>query len=434
MPANPAAADSAYPSPGPSTARWWQNEDWLAVLAALPLLIAVAKGWNPKMPAMAWSGAADWSKAFSADNFAVSGVLLAVFLGISVLALAASLGKKIGAFLCGAVVVFVLGWLSQWIAGYAGVKAWGLEYVVFALGLGLLWSHLLPVPGWLREAVRTEFFIKVGIVLLGATILLQEMMKAGLPGLAQAALVIPVVWYVCYFISRKLKVDDEFGVMLSTAVSICGVSAAIAACGAIQGDRKKLSYVTSIVLLCAVPMMILMPWAIKSMGLSEAVGGAWIGGTLDTSGSVAAATEQVGKDATKIGVIVKLSQNVLIGVAAFVLSIWWTMRGGKDGASKKEKPSIGVIWERFPKFVIGFVIASVVFSYFVPTAVVEASSKPLKGLRELWFAAAFVCIGLETRLGELFNLGGGKPALAFLGGQIFNIAWTLILAMWLFGN
>jgi uncharacterized membrane protein YadS len=434
MSANAAASDSAYPTPGPSTARWWQNEDWLAVLAALPILIAVANGWAPKMPALGWTGTADVAKAFSADNIALSGVLLALFLGISALALAASLGKRIGAFLCGAVVVFVLGWLSHLIAAYAGIKAWGIEYVVFALGLGMLWSHTLPVPNWLREAVRTEFFIKVGIVLLGATILLQEMLKAGVPGLVQAALVIPVVWYVCYFISRKLKVDDEFGVMLSTAVSICGVSAAIAACGAIQGDRKKLSYVTSIVLLCAVPMMILMPWAIKSMGLSEAVGGAWIGGTLDTSGSVAAATEQVGKDATKIGVIVKLSQNVLIGVAAFILSIWWTMRGGKDGASKKEKPSIRVIWERFPKFVIGFVIASVVFSYFVPTAVAEAASKPLKGLREVWFAAAFVCIGLETRLGELFNLGGGKPALAFLGGQIFNIAWTLILAMWLFGK
>lgn len=434
MPVNSAASDSAYPTPGTPPSHWWQNEDWLAVLAALPVLIAVGSGWSPKLPAWGWSGMADVSKAFTPDNFAVSAVLLAVFLGISGLALAASLGKKIGSFLIGAVVVFILGWFSQWIAAHAGIKAWGLEYVVFALGLGLIWSHLLPVPEWLREAIRTEFFIKVGIVLLGATILLPEMMKAGFPGLIQAALVIPVVWYVCYFIARKLKVDDEFGVMLSTAVSICGVSAAIAACGAIQGDRKKLSYVTSIVLLCAVPMMVAMPWAIKSMGLSEAVGGAWIGGTLDTSGSVAAATEQVGKNATKVGVIVKLSQNVLIGVAAFILSIWWTMRGGKDGAHQGKKPSVGLIWERFPKFVIGFVIASVVFSYFVPPAVAEAAAKPLKGLREVWFAAAFVCIGLETRIGDLFKLGGGRPALAFLGGQAFNILWTLLLAIWLFSG
>lgn len=434
MSANPAASDSAYPSPAPSSARWWQNEDWLAVLASLPILIAVANGWSPKMPSLGWSGVGEISKAFSAENLSSSVLLLGLFLGISVIALAASLGRKVLSFLSGSIVVFVLAWLAQWLAGNAAVKAWGLEYVVFALGLGLLWSHLLPVPEWLREAIRTEFFIKVGIVLLGATILLQEMLKAGLPGLIQGALVIPVVWYACFFIAKKLKVDDEFGVMLSTAVSICGVSAAIAACGAIQGDRKKLSYVTSIVLLCAVPMMILMPVAVQKMGLSEAVGGAWIGGTLDTSGSVAAATEQVGKDATKVGVIVKLSQNVLIGVAAFVLSIWWTMRGGKDGATRDERPSAGIIWQRFPKFVIGFVIASVVFSYFVAPEVAQAASKPLKGLREVWFAAAFVCIGLETRLGELFSLGGGRPAIAFLGGQVFNIAWTLALAIWLFGK
>lgn len=432
MPAN--AAAPATPAPAPSSEPWWRNEDWLAVLAAVPVLAAVALGWNPKMPSLGWSGMAESAKAFTADNLALSGTLLAVFLAISAAALAPSLGRRVVGFLGGATVVFALGWLAQWLAGHAGAKAWGIEYVVFALGLGMLWSHALPTPAWLREAVRTEFFIKVGIVLLGATILLHEMMKAGLPGLIQGALVIPVVWYACFLLARKLAVDDEFGVMLATAVSICGVSAAIAACGAIQGDRKKLSYVTSVVLLCAVPMMVLMPMAVRELGLSEAVGGAWIGGTLDTSGSVAAATEQLGKDATKVGVIVKLSQNVLIGVAAFVLSIWWTMRGGKDGTAKRERPSAKVVWERFPKFVIGFVLASIVFSSLLAPAVAEAASKPLKGLRETWFAAAFVCIGLETRLGELFRLGGGRPAIAFLGGQAFNIAWTLVLALWLFGG
>lgn len=393
----------------PSPVPWWKNEDWMAVLAALPVLILATEG------------------VFPSEN-----MLPVWFLIISGFALLPSLGRKISSFLIGAVVVYALGWLSQLIAGQAAVKAYGLEYVIFALGLGLVWSHTLPVPEWLREAVRTEFFIKVGIVLLGATILLPEMLKAGMPGLIQAALVIPVVWYACYFIAKKLKVDDEFGVMLSTAVSICGVSAAIAACGAIQGDRKKLSYVTSIVLLCAVPMMIFMPVVIKQMGLSEAVGGAWLGGTLDTSGSVAAATEQVGKNATKVGVIVKLSQNVLIGVAAFILSVWWSMRGAANG--ERSKVSVKVIWERFPKFVLGFVFASVIFSYLVPAEVAAAANKPLKAVREAWFAAAFVCIGLETRLGELFSLGGGRPALAFLGGQVFNIAWTLVLALWLFGK
>lgn len=423
-------ADDTSPPAKPS---WWQNEDWLAVIAAVPLIAAVLSGWSPTIPKLGWATSADFGKVFSAGNFSAMASVGIVFVLVSAIVLAASLGKKVGQFVVGAVVVFILAMAAQFLAGQATIKAWGLEYVIFALGLGLLWSHLLPTPGWLMTAVRTEFFIKVGIVMLGASILFQEMMKAGLPGLIQAAFVIPVVWHITFRLCRWLKVDDEFAVMLSTSVSICGVSAAIAACGAIQGDRKKLSYVTSIVLLCAVPMMVLMPPLIKTMGLNDAVGGAWLGGTLDTSGSVAAATEMISEAATKTGTIVKLSQNVLIGFAAFFISIWWTMRGGKDG-TQTQRPSVGVIWERFPKFVLGFIAASLVFSFAMSPEEAKAANGFLKGLRELWFTAAFVCIGLETRLGDLFKLGGGRPALAFLGGQAFNIVWTLLLAWLLFGG
>lgn len=420
-------------TPPPAKPSWWQNEDWLAVIAAVPLIAAVLSGWTPSIPKLGWTTSADFSKVFTAGNFSAMASVGLVFILVSAIVLAASLGKKVLPFIGGAAVVFALAMVAQFLSGQSTVKAWGLEYVIFALALGLLWSHLLPTPAWLMTAVRTEFFIKVGIVMLGASILFQEMLRAGLPGLIQAAFVIPVVWHITFRLCRWLKVDDEFGVMLSTSVSICGVSAAIAACGAIQGDRKKLSYVTSIVLLCAVPMMVLMPPLIKAMGLSDAVGGAWLGGTLDTSGSVAAATEMISEAATKTGTIVKLSQNVLIGFAAFFISIWWTMRGGKDG-TQTERPSVGVIWERFPKFVLGFIAASLVFSFAMSPAEAKAANGFLKGLRELWFTAAFVCIGLETRLGDLFKLGGGRPALAFLGGQAFNIVWTLLLAWLLFGG
>jgi uncharacterized integral membrane protein (TIGR00698 family) len=392
---------AAPPSSTSTSEPFWKNEDWLAVVAGLPILCALATGWAPSIGAMMIALA----------------VLMALFFGPRVL--------------FGAVIVLALAWGAQQIAAVASIKAWGIEYVVFALGLGLVWSHLLPMPDWLRNAARAEFLIKVGIVIHGATIALPEIMKAGVPGMIQAALVIPVVWYACFFIAKRLKVDDEFGVMLSTAVSICGVSAAIAACGAIQGDKKKLSYVTSLVLVCAVPMIILMPWAVNALGLSAEVGGAWLGGTLDTTASVTAATKSVGEKAIDIGTVVKASQNVLIGVAAFVLSIWWSMRGG---AASGQRVSPSVIWERFPKFVIGFILASVIFSYWVPAEALKVAKDPIKNFRDVWFAAAFVCIGLETRLGELFRLGGGRPAIAFLGGQIFNIAWTLVLAMWLFGK
>ena len=113
--------------------------------------------------------------------------------------------------------------------------------------------------------------------------------------------------------------DDEFGVILASAVSICGVSAAIVASGAIKADKKKLSYITTLVLLVAIPMLVLLPWIIRKMGIPEIVGGAWLGGTLDTTASVTAAAELVGPAATKAGVIVKFSQNVLIGVQLFLL-------------------------------------------------------------------------------------------------------------------
>lgn len=417
--------------PVPARAAWWQNEDWLAVIAAVPLMAAVVYGWQAPLPNLDWKSGADLAAVFSWANVSAMATTSAILIALAALVLAPSLGKKAAAFVGGACVVFTLAWLSQWLASNARIEALGLEYVIFALALGLLWSHLLPVPDWLMTAVRTEFFIKTGIVILGAGMLFGDLVKAGAPGMIQALLVIPVVWYATFWLARKLKVDDEFGVMLSTSVSICGVSAAIAACGAIQGDKKKLSYVTSLVLLCAVPMMILMPWCVKWLGLGEAVGGAWLGGTLDTSGSVLAATEMVGEAATKTGTVVKLSQNVLIGFAAFALSLWWTIRERRSnpGAPKVE---LGVIWERFPKFVLGFVAASLVFSFLLSPETVKAGKGALKGLREIWFAAAFVCIGLETRLGDLAKLGGGRPAFAFVGGQTVNVLWTLLLAWLLF--
>ena len=182
--------------------------------------------------------------------------------------------------------------------------------------------------------------------------------------------------------SRKLKIDDEFGVMLASAVSICGVSAAIVACGVIEGDKKKLSYVTTLVVLIALPMLILQPWLIKNFNIPELVGGAWLGGTLDTTASVTAAGQLVGPLATKAGVIVKFSQNVLIGVVALILSIWWAFRNKKqDEKTVTTKGSLKIIWERFPKFVLGFIAASLLFSFLVAPETSKQISGTLNGFR-----------------------------------------------------
>ena len=382
------------------------------------------------------------ARALSGDADATLGSVLssanlrrAIVIGVGYLVLSAIgialIGGRVGAFVVGFPVVYALAWLSQLIAGNSTVNYWGLEYVIFALLIGLFIGNVVGLPGWLREAVRTEYYIKTGLVILGAGILFFEIIQAGALGIVQALLVVTVVWYVCFWFSRKLRVDDEFAVMLSTAVSICGVSAAIAACGAIQGDKKKLSYVTSLVLIVAVPMMVIMPWIVKAAGMPDIVGGAWLGGTLDTSGSVVAAGALISEPAMKAGVIVKFSQNVLIGVAAFLLSVWWTF---KKGAEKGEAPSARVIWERFPKFVLGFLVASFVFSFLLDASMVSATKGLLGSFRTVWFALAFTCIGLETRFGELISMDGGRPAAAFLLAQGVNVVWTLILAYLLFGG
>ncbi|MEJ5329805.1 MAG: putative sulfate exporter family transporter [Desulfobaccales bacterium] len=368
-------------------------------------------------------------KVLSADNLLLSFYIF-IALGIIGTIGMALMGQPVGYFITGFPFVFLISWLALFLAGNYTIHEYGLEYVLFCLIIGLFVSNVIGVPNWIMPAVRTEFYIKSGLVILGARVLFGVIMKAGFLGMIQALAVVSTVWYGCWWLCKKLDIDDEFAAMLSSAVSICGVSAAIATAGAVKGDPKKLSYVTSIVLVCAVPMMVLMPIISKAFGIPDAVAGAWLGGTLDTSGSVVAAGALISDLAMKVGVTVKMSQNVLIGVAAFILSVVWTLKGTKVG----EKPSLMEIWYRFPKFVLGFLASSLLFSFVLSEATISAIGRPLQSIEVWFFALAFTSIGLETRFMDLAALGGGRPALAFIVAQGFNVIWTLILAYLLFGG
>ncbi|WP_437735665.1 YeiH family protein [Sorangium sp. So ce1335] len=424
----PAAPDDRPPA---APLPFWRNEDWIAVILGALTLLPVLAGLRPALPKLKWGSAAE----LTATVLSPANLLATLQIGLVLLAISAVgvalLGRDLPRHALGFPVVYALSWLAQVLAGNAAVHHYGIEYVIFALLLGLFVSNVVGVPGWLREAVQTEFYIKTGLVILGANILFQEILEAGALGMLQSLLVVVVVWYACFWLARRLRVDDEFAVMLSTAVSICGVSAAIAACGAIQGDRRKLSYVTSLVLLVALPMIFLQPWLVKALDIPDLVGGAWLGGTLDTTGSVVAAGALISERALKAGTIVKFSQNVLLGVAAFSLSLWWTMRKAREG---EPRPSGRMIWERFPKFVLGFLATSLLFSFLVDPGVVKDTKAPLGGLRTAWFALAFTSIGLETRFGSLLKMDGGRPALAFVAAQVVNLIWTLLIAYLLFGG
>ena len=137
----------------------------------------------------------------------------------------------------------------------------------------------------------------------------------------------------------------------------------------------------------------------------------------------------LGEAAAQTAIIVKSSQNVLLGVAAFIISLMWTYKGEQ----REEKPTMGVIWDRFPKFVVGFVLASLVFSFFMETADAKAIGKITKGFTNTLFSIAFVCVGLETRFADIFSKENRRPLWAFLTAQGFNILVTLGVAYLLFG-
>jgi uncharacterized membrane protein YadS len=117
-------------------------------------------------------------------------------------------------------------------------------------------------------------------------------------------------------------------------------------------------------------------------------------------------------------------------VVAFLLAMWSVFRK-KEGA---ERPSLGEIWFRFPKFVVGFVVASLVFSLLLNETTATTITGVSKGLRGWWFALAFVSIGLETKIKDLVTMNGGRPALTFVTAQAFNILWTLLVAAVVFGG
>lgn len=416
------------------------SEDFWAVLIGSILIVGVLffAFVSPDVklitPAYQWKNYGELvDKVLAPANLLIIFIIGLSFLLLSSIAIFLS-GGNVRRFIPGFVIIFFIALLSLIIAGNKTINYYGVEYVVFALLIGLLISNFFEVPVWLKEAARSEFFIKTGLVILGSSVLFNDIIKAGLPGLMQSVIVVAVVWFVALWICRKLKVDDEFGVILASAVSICGVSAAIVASGAIKGDKKKLSYITTLVLLVAIPMLILQPWIIRKLNIPEIVGGAWLGGTLDTTASVTAAAQLVGPIATKAGVIIKFSQNVLIGVAAFFIASWWALRKSPKENNDNGKASFALIWERFPKFVLGFIAVSVLFSIFIPADTTKQVSGFLNSLRTAWFALAFVSIGLEARFADLVRVQGGRPALAFVLAQLFNIIWTLLFAYLLFGG
>ncbi|HCJ65951.1 MAG TPA: hypothetical protein DHV62_01140, partial [Elusimicrobia bacterium] len=228
--------------------------------------------------------------------------------------------NKTGYYVLGFVILIIFAILSVFISQnkIAGVeigKGWGFEYVIIAILLGLILRTIVDRNSSLskkfekiKPAFRTELLVKIGLVLLGAEISLTQLWAYGIRGLAQALIVVLVVYYVSLTIAKKFGIDRKFAHMLSTAVSICGVSAAIATFGAVKGEKKHLNMTLLLIAVFVIPMFISMPLLAKAIGMDQAWAGAWFGGTIDTTAAVVGAGTFYGQEAMKVASVVKMSQ------------------------------------------------------------------------------------------------------------------------------
>lgn len=363
--------------------------------------------------------------------FVTIGILFAVALGIR--------GHSVSAFLKAFPVVFLLATLSYVLAAQSVIKAWNLEYALWALLTGLIISNTIGTPSFLKPAVLTEFYIKTGLVLLGAGVLMSRLLALGVPGIFVAWVVTPIVLITTYVFGQKvLKIPSKsLNMVIAADMSVCGVSAAIATAGACRAKKEELSLAIGLSLSFTVIMMFVMPIVINAVGMDPILGGAWMGGTIDATGAVAAAGAALGPNSPgeHVAVTVKMIQNILIGVTAFGVAVYWASSVERD--STDSSPKLIAIWHGFPKFVLGFAAASIVFSLIhssvengpvLVDAMIKGSTKTLRGW---FFCLAFVSIGLQTNFRELLPyLRGGRPLLLYLCGQTLNLCLTLTMA-WL---
>ena len=427
----------------------WKTEDWLAcwlgfIIIAIGI-VAVLTGafdfsalkfgtwtWGEHLSEAASSkvvplgaqlgSAAFWIKALR--TFLVLGILFT--LGVKLQ------GEKIGKFIPAFVALFVLSIIVRLVSAEFTLNRY-LEWAFWALLIGLLISNTVGVPKWLKPAIRTEFYIKTGLVIMGFSVLFSNIAKFGLYGIAIAWLVTPIVIIFMYWLGTKIfKLDNKpLVITMASATSVCGTSAAIATGAASDCDKKDLSLVISISIIFTIIMMVLEPVILKALNTPEIMAGSLIGGTVDSTGAVAVAGSTFGSGSVgeKSAVLVKMIQNILIGFIAFFVAIFFATNVNKK---KGEKVGAGEIWTRFPKFIIGFFVASLVASFIIQPLAgpdsVSAINKVLDQYKNWCFVLAFTSIGLDTNFKELASrMQGGKVLWLYVVGQVFNIALTALM-------
>ncbi len=372
------------------------------------------------------------------------GIVSCIFFGIPMI----FMGQKFSEFALAFTFIYGLTVLTWFCSNQATMKHYGIGYAFWAIFIGILISNTIGTPKWAFPAIQTEYYIKTGLVLLGAKILFEKIITIGTAGIFVAWVVTPTVWLITYWFGQKiLKMPSKrLNAVICSDMSVCGVSAAIAAASACRAKKEELTLAVGLSLIFTAIMMIVMPAVIKGffpVDKQMILGGAWMGGTIDASGAVAAAGAFLGEKALYVAATIKMIQNVLIGVIAFFLALYFTTKVEVEETGC----DVGLteIWFRFPKFVLGFIVASVVFSMLYSGYNNEAGGLgramidkgAVSGMSDLFrkwfFTFSFVSIGLATNFRELkHHFKGGKPLILYVCGQSLNLVLTLVMAYIMF--
>ena len=370
-------------------------------------------------------------------NLIIFMIVCGLFFSIGIL----FMGQNVPKFLIGFVFVYAVAILAFFLGNETTMRKFGVGSEAWAIIIGMIIANTVGTPKFAKPALQTEFFIKTGLVLLGAEILFDKIVAIGIPGIFVAWVVTPIVLVSTFIFGQKvLKMPSKtLNIVISADMSVCGTSAAIATAAASKAKKEELTLAIGISLAFTAVMMIAMPAFIKAVGMNPILGGAWIGGTIDATGAVAAAGAVLGDKAMYVAATIKMIQNVLIGVTAFCVAVYWCY---KVECVEGQTVSAFEIWHRFPKFVLGFLFVSVIFSLLsgsygadlskavVSDGAIKSLTSPLRGW---FFGLAFTSIGLATNFRELAHyFAGGKPVILYVCGQSFNLCLTLLMAYIMF--
>lgn len=281
--------------------------------------------------------------------------------------------------------------------------------ILLAIGLGLLLGNALGVPEWARDGVASyRLWLEAGIVLLGASVPLARVLRAG-STVGLVVLTVLLTLLVVEALARLVfAVDGVTGSLLASGAAICGVSAVVAVAESIDADEATVAYAATTVLLFDSVTIVVYPLVGAALGLSDTVFGVWAGLTMLSTGPVTAVGFAVSDTAGQWAVLVKLIRNSLIGVAAVGYAAYYARQRGDTSLVADPRR----LYETFPTFILGFLLVMGIANSGVLDSAAVAS---LSTAADWLFLVAFVGLGAEIDVAELRS-AGGRPALVLLTG------------------